>query len=350
VDRSVGLSVNLEQAGMPPAERAAFAARALEHVRRMPGVAAAARTGMPASGGMMFSMVTVEGVELPQIGPPGFQITNPVGDGYFQAAGLPLRRGRTFTATESMGKGEPVTIVSESFAKAAWRGADPLGRCVKVLPHSCVTVVGVAADVPMGLRDTMSLLLYQPLGAGDGTEQLNLLVRASGDVEATARAVRAAVQAMEPRLPYVSAYPLSEAPLIRSRFASYQLAAVAFSLFGGLALLVAAVGLYAVVAYTVARRTNEIGVRVALGATAAHVRQLVLGEGARHALLGAALGVVLGGVATHALRSKLYGVEPLDVPTFVVVTAVLLATALLASWLPARRAAAIPPTEALRSE
>jgi putative ABC transport system permease protein len=350
IDRSVGLSVNLQQAGMPPAERATFAARALEHVRKMPGVANAARTGMPVSGGMMFSMVTVAGVELPQIGPPGFQIVSPVGEGYFQAAGLPLRRGRAFTAAETMGGGSPVTIVSESFARAAWKGADPLGRCVRIEPDPCVTVVGVAADVPLGLRDTASLLLYQPLGAGDGTEQLNLLVRASADPEATAREVRAAVQAMDPRLPYVSAYPLSEAPMIRSRFASYQLAATAFSLFGGMALLVAAIGLYAVVAYGVARRTNEIGVRVALGATARNIRVLVLGEGARHAIAGTTIGVVLGAAATHALRAKLYGVKPLDVPTFVVVTVVLLATALLASWLPARRAAAIQPTEALRAE
>jgi ABC-type lipoprotein release transport system permease subunit len=113
---------------------------------------------------------------------------------------------------------------------------------------------------------------------------------------------------------------------------------------------VAAVGLYAVVAYGVARRTGEIGVRVALGATAGNIRQLVLGEGARHAVLGCAVGIAAGMAATHALRAKLYGVKPLDVPTFVVVTVVLLATAMLASWLPARRAAAIPPTEALRSE
>jgi putative ABC transport system permease protein len=348
LEHTAALSVNLEQAGMAPAERADFARRALERVRAVPGVTVAARTGMPATGGMVFSMVSVEGVELPPIGPPGFQITSPVGEGWFQAAALPIRRGRAFGPQDMTGA--PTTVVSESFAKAAWKGADPLGRCVRIEPDPCVTVVGVAADVPMTLKDTMAMLLYTPLKPGDLTEQLNLFVRSTGDVQETARMLRRMVQGMDRRLPYVSAMPMRDGEFVRNRLAPYRLSATAFSLFGGLSLLVAAIGLYAVVAYSVARRTGEIGVRVALGATAGHVRRLVLGEGARHAIVGCALGLALGAAATRALRARLYGVEPWDVPTFAVVTLVLLSVAVLASWLPARRAAAIPPTEALRSE
>jgi hypothetical protein len=194
------------------------------------------------------------------------------------------------------------------------------------------------------------MLVYQPMGIRDPSEELTLYIRSGSNVSATASAVRAAVQGLDERLPYVNAYPLMEGQRMRMELAPFRLAGAAFSLFGGLALLVAAIGLYAVVAYAVARRTNEIGVRVALGATARNIRYLVLGQGTRHALAGAAIGIALGAAATHALRAKLYGVQPLDVPTFAVVTMVLLAVALLASWLPARRAAAIPPTEALRSE
>jgi ABC-type antimicrobial peptide transport system permease subunit len=155
---------------------------------------------------------------------------------------------------------------------------------------------------------------------------------------------------MDARLPFVAAYALEDTPGISSQLAPYRLTATAFTAFGVLALLVAAIGLYAVVAYAVARRTNEIGVRMALGATARGIQRLVLGEGLRHAALGVALGAALGMVVTRALRARLYGVAPWDAPTFVTTAVLLLATALLATWLPARRAARIAPTEALRSE
>ena len=348
LEHTAALSVSLEQAGMAPSERAEFARRALERVRALPNVMVAARTGMPAQGGMMFSIVSVEGAELPQIGPPGYQVTSPVGEGWFEAAALPIRRGRAFGPQDMTGA--PTTIVSESFAKAVWKGTNPVGKCVRIEPDPCVTVVGVAADAPLSLRDTLALILYTPLRPGDGVEQLNLLVRVRGDVGEATRAIRRLVQGMDTRLPYVTAMAMRDGEFVVQRLAPYRLSATAFSLFGGLSLLVAAIGLYAVVAYSVARRTGEIGVRVALGATGRHVRQLVLGVGVRHALLGCVLGLALGAAATRALRARLYGVEPFDPVTFAVVTLVLLATALLASWLPARRAAAIPPTEALRAE
>jgi hypothetical protein len=299
---------------------------------------------------MVFNRITVDGVELPSAGPPGYQIANIVSPGYFEAARLALRAGRGFTDAD-VGGSEQVAVVSAAFARVAWRGADAVGKCLRENNTPCVRVVGVAADVPfLGLRDSSPMLVYRPMPVRDPSEELTLYIRSAGSDAPTARAVLAAVQGLDERLPYVKAYPLVDGQRMRTELAPYRLASAAFSLFGGLALLVAAVGLYAVVAYAVARRTSEIGVRVALGATARSIRYLVVGQGARHALLGTAIGLVLGAAVTHALRAKLYGVKPLDVPTFVVVTLVLLATALLASWLPARRAAAIPPTEALRSE
>jgi len=297
-----------------------------------------------------------DGATLPSPMGNDLQFVIGAGDGYFQALGQRIVRGRTFAPGERAGadtSGTAPVVVSESFARAAWRGADPIGRCVRRDEKSCAPVIGVARDVAyMSLRDTSVLVVYKPMSAlGGAAPTLQIMARTSGDdVARVAREVRAVLQGMDPRMPYVNGYPLLDNPGVRSQLAPYRLGAAAFALFGALALVVAAVGLYAVVAYSVARRTGEIGVRVALGAQAANIRRLVLGEGARHALVGCVVGIALGAAATRLLRAKLYGVAPFDVPTFAVATVVLVATALLASWLPARRAAAIPPTEALRSD
>ena len=353
IGRLITLSVGLDRAGIPASERAAFAERVLERVRALPGVEAAARAeGAPLTATLTMGRVSVEGATLPSPIAGDLQFVIAAGTDYFRAMGQPIRRGRAFLATDRSGRSAAdVVIVGEAFARAAFGAADPVGRCVRYEENPCARVVGVAADVAyMGIRDSSSMLVYQPMAVTESPSTLVLVVRARGDAATVAREVRALVQGMDARMPYVGAYAMAGDPRVRGELAPYQLAAAAFSLFGTLALLVAAVGLYAVIAYGVARRTGEIGVRVALGATAVNIRRLVLGEGARHGIAGVALGVVAGAAATYALRARLYGVAPLDVPTFVVVPVLLLATALLASWLPARRAAAIPPTEALRSE
>ena len=353
-NRVVIVHVPFGRSGIPSAERGLFVSQALARVRALPGVEHAANAfGAPFSRTLTLDEVKVDGVQLPSAMPNGMQFVISAGVDYFKAMGQPILRGRAFTSADPGVGGQQPVIVSESFARAAWKGADPIGRCVRRGADACRPVIGVARDVSyMGLRDAGTLLVYDPVAEGRTGPELTMLarVRAGRDPSAVAREVRAALQAMDARMPYVSAFALPDTPGVRGELAPFQLAATAFSLFGALAVLVASVGLYAVVAYAVTRRTGEIGVRVALGATAQHVRRLVLREGARHVLLGSALGLLLGAAATRALRARLYGVGPVDAPTFVIAALVLVTVALLASWLPARRAAAIPPTEALRSE
>ena len=351
LEHTAVVSLDATRLGYTPRQATLLGQRIVERLREVPGVRHAARTAVAPFHGIMFGTVEVPGVELKAMGGhAGMHFMNLVQPEYFAAVGLPLVRGRPFTATDAVPNAPPTVVVNEAFARAAWPTGDAIGQCVKVDGAPCATVIGVARDARfLSLREPPPPLVYKPLT--EFTEgHLNVLARIDGDPSAVARSMRAAVQQLDASLPYVAAYPLTESAMLRSSIAPYRLGAAAFSVFGGLSLLVALVGLYAVVSYAVAQRTHEIGIRTALGAARRDVVRLVVGEGLRHAGIGTLVGLALGFAVTRALRAKLYGVAPHDVPTFAVVTVGLLLAAALASWLPARRAAAISPTEALRAE
>jgi ABC-type antimicrobial peptide transport system permease subunit len=268
-------------------------------------------------------------------------------------------RGRGFTEADGQDSAR-VTVVGQTFARLVWPGEDPIGKCLYVGDDqtTCVQVVGVASNARISeLVEGRVLQYYLPV-AGVNTGAANdiinvdgmtdLLIRTRSPARDAAAAVQRALQGSEPNLPYVLVESLEEsvAPLQRS----WRMGATMFSAFGLLALAIAAVGVFGVTAYTVSQRTREIGVRIALGAQPGGVVRLVLRQGLRAAAAGAAVGLVGALVLGRAVASLLYGVTPADPLVFGAVTAVLLAVAVLAAWLPARRAARVDPIIALQAE
>jgi predicted lysophospholipase L1 biosynthesis ABC-type transport system permease subunit len=281
-----------------------------------------------------------------RLGPFAFHA---VSAGYFETMGTRVRRGRGITTADAR-DAPRVIVVSESMARSLWPGRDPLGQCVKVGADTapCSEVVGVAQDVRTGsLTEAPAPQFYasiDQLGLTGG----GLFVRTRGAAAAGVASLRRALQEVMPGAAYVRVTPLEEilAPVMRS----WTLGATMFSVFGGLALLLATLGLHTVVAYDVAQRRQELAVRSALGAHAGHVVRLVLGEGVRLALAGVAVGTLLALVAGRWLAPLLFGTSAHDPAVFGGVVATLLAVAVLAGATPAWRAARVDPNLALRSD
>ena len=270
---------------------------------------------------------------------------------YFRTIGQPLVLGRDFSETDAA-TAPPVAIVSERFAREHL-GGKPLGARISVLPkgETWRTVVGVVRDaVVQSLQAPADAGVYLPLrqraSAGTG---LTLLVRTSqGDAGALGPSLRDAMRAMDPALPV---HRLTTMDQVRAAATAEQRnGAAILAIFGALALILAAVGLHGVMLFTVRQRTREIGIRMALGATRRAVVGIFIRRGVRLTMVGGAVGIVLALGATQLLRSLLFGVAPTDAFTFLAVSLLFLVVALVASWLPARRAALVDPVTAMRAE
>jgi hypothetical protein len=284
--------------------------------------------------------------------PGGMFFTNTVDSAYFATLGLRVLRGRVPVATP----GARELVVSETFARRVFPDVEAVGRCVARAAgdSTCLRIVGVVADARyMSLRKAPPPIFYSAMAANsDGPSTLLVRVRGDADadrVRASAEAVRAAILAADPRVRFASVAPVADG-MLRSALSPYRLAATAFTAFGALALLMAAVGLYGVIAYAVTQRTGEFGLRMALGARGADVRGLVLRQGGRTALVGGVVGAACAVAIGRALRSRLFGVDPLDPVSLLVVAVLLGVVTLVASWLPAHRAAHVDPAIALRAE
>lgn len=272
-----------------------------------------------------------------------------IDDGFFDAAGIPLVEGRGFDARD-MADGQSVAIVSEATARRFWPGGDAVGRSVRAQgeDEGNLRVIGVAADVDLvSLGDVPDLAVYLPYSQVDA-RTLSVVVRTSGDPEAMSRAAVEAGRALDPDLWVVDATTL-ETHLSVWRLPA-QLSALVLSTFGLVALLLSAIGLYGVVSYAVATRTREVGIRLALGADTAAVVRLLTANGGRLVLIGSGVGLVISFAVTRLLRGLLFGVGSLDAVTFIGAPVVLATTALLAAYLPARRAVRCDPVAALRSD
>jgi ABC-type antimicrobial peptide transport system permease subunit len=240
-----------------------------------------------------------------------------------------------------------VAVISEALARRLWPGRDAVGRRLR---HGEVEreVVGVARDVKMRrLAEESSPHLYVPLAQGF-TPRVRLLLRTSGDLALASSAVRREIAALEKDLPVMEAMSLREA--VAFALFPQRMAGVIASALGAAGLGLAATGLYGLVSWSASRRTREIGVRVALGATRREVARLVLGQGLRLALAGVALGTLGAAALARGLRGLLPGVSPADPATYLAVALLLGGVALLASYAPARRAARVDPMTALRCE
>jgi ABC-type antimicrobial peptide transport system permease subunit len=243
-----------------------------------------------------------------------------------------------------------VMVVSEAMGKVLWPGRDPIGQCIRVQADTmpCTYVVGIAENIrEQRLLTDSGYFYYMPI-TQFRTQSGGLFVRAHHDAEDIKEPLRRALQREMPGAAYVTVTPFSQ--IVSPETRSWQLGATMFVAFGLLALVLAAVGLYSVIAYNVTQRTHEMGVRIALGARAGDVARLVIGEAVRVGAIGIAAGVALALWATRWVKPLLYDVSPTEPGIYLAVSLVLLAVAVLASWVPARRATRVDPNVALRAE
>lgn len=349
--------LSLPHADYPETGRAVAAVqRVVDEVGQIAGVESAAAVAiLPLSHDDSSSTLDIEGHPRP-VEQRLEASTREVSAGYFRAMRIPVLRGREFTAGDRAGAAE-VVAVSPEMARLAWPGEDPIGKRLawsiddKTGP-AWRQVVAVVGDVRQGdLADAMRQTIYLPMAQSDlwGERDVEMAVvaraRDGGDPSALAAPVRRAVLAVDPRLPVFGVTTLDEiraASVATTRFNMLLLTAL-----GGIGLLLAAVGIYGVISWFVSQRTQEIGLRMALGATERGVLTLVAWQAMRPVLVGLGVGLAGAVAATRALSSLLFGVTATDPATFAGVLVVLGGAALLASWLPARRAARVEPTRAL---
>jgi putative ABC transport system permease protein len=345
------------------ARRDAVLSRVRDRLTRVPSVRAVAIEDMPRFMGIAFAA----GLERPDVDTGGSDQThhvprmtpgsNSVSSGYVQASGLRLVRGRDITDADRAGT-LPVMVISARLAEEFWPGQDPLGRCLLVLYYQrapvCTSVVGVVADAEvLGLRDLGAYGLrptyYVPRAQHSDprfSSRADLVVRTWGDPRHVLDVVRRAATEAAPEVPHfqIETVPMRLGlDLDPMRNAESMLAT-----FGIVAVVLTAVGLGAVIAYTVVERTREMGIRIAMGARASDVIALVVRQAMVPAVLGIALGMGGAWMATRILVNALYGVSPTDPLTFAVVIGILSLVAVLACVAPARRAVAIDPIEAIR--
>lgn len=285
-----------------------------------------------------------------------------VSAGYFETLGIPLLHGRDFTAAEAAPDGgPPVAIIDDSLARALFGDANPLGRHV-LMDQSATAATGAGRQIEVVgvvrsphediVQHTAPRRIYRPLGQ---TPRPNIYVHVKTAVPAAATAMldplRRALLAVEPDAPLVLAQPLAVFVEQHINLNVYRMAAMIFGAFGGIALLLAMVGVYGVKAYAVARRVREIGIRVALGARPADVMRLILGQGLRQTACGVGAGLILAAMSATALSKLLYrSVNPFDPLLLAGTTLMIAAATLLACWVPARRATRVDPLVALRAE
>ncbi|HEX6631913.1 MAG TPA: ABC transporter permease [Gemmatimonadaceae bacterium] len=333
------------------AQRAAFYDAVTARLRALPGVQAVSVVGGTAGAayGLSFGVaLQAEGAaplaEQPELLPSGYADTS-----YFRTLGIPIVQGRAFTAADLPPEANAV-IIDPDLARALWADGRAVGRRFRTDSTSdWLTVVGVAGDVKLlGADDRAGRFeLYYPTRPGAGGQR-TIAVRTAGDPRALLGAMRAAVHAVDPRQPVARTETAEQR--YRDTLAKPRFLLLVMEAFAAVALLLAAVGLYGVISYTVAQRTREIGIRVALGAQAAQVVRAVLGDGLRIAAAGVALGLAAAVGLSRFLRSLLFGVSATDPATYAVMALALLGIALLATWLPARRASRVDPVDALREE
>jgi putative ABC transport system permease protein len=330
-----------------PARQAQFFGRALEAIRRIPGVEYAAVTDESPLSTFQSLAAGMAGEGQPPVSAPVVPVS--ASADYFRALRIPLLEGRFFDGRDGAGGGR-VAIVNRTLAGLLFPGLDPVGRRIHSGdgPDPWITVVGVVGDIRhRGLDDRFWPELYQPF-AQSPAPWMSFVVRTSADPMGLVPAARAAVAGIDRSQPLFDVQSLAgrtSQSVAQRRQRAFLLAA-----FAALALAIAVVGVYGVMACSVERRTHEMGVRIALGARPRAIFRMVLAEGMRMALLGMAAGLAGAIALTRVLEGFLFGVKPTDAATFIAVCLLLISAAGLAAYIPARRATRVDPMVALRHE
>jgi putative ABC transport system permease protein len=327
-----------------------FYVQLLERLGQLPGVTAAGGVAsLPLAGrGASGTFLIDNNPELK--GQAGYA---PASAGYFAAMGIPLLRGRLFDRSDTVNSPH-VAVISQSLARRYWPNEDPIGKRIQFgsmdTDKRLLHVIGVVGDVRNALDAEAGPMVYAyslQRPQWWQVSSLSIVARASNQPQSLIPAMRAAVEALRPNV------PLRFRTLDQVFFSSLDQRRFILALFGvfaAVALLIAAIGVYGVMAYMVTQRTQEIGVRMALGARAADVLRLALGHGMRLAVTGVALGLLAAFAMTRLMKSLLFGVEATDPLTFTAVASLLTIVALLACMIPARRATKVDPMVALRDE
>jgi predicted permease len=344
--------LSLPEAGWSDTARVkAFFDRVLPAVRAIPGVTTVGVVNaIPIAGGGGNSAFAVDG-STEFVGSTDYRV---VDSAYFRAMGIPLMHGRGFTAGDAAGA-EHVTVISQAMARKFWPGASPLGHRIRFPGMDAhkdlwLTVVGVVGDVRGQSLDTPpdpTAFVYYPQRPERLSSEATLVVRTTALSPALGDVIRQRVRAIDPNVP-VRLETLES--VVTGSVQSRRFSTSVIATFAALALLLAAVGIHGVLAYVVAQRQREIGVRMALGAARGTVRAMVLGDAMRAVFPGVVVGLVGALALSRVLRGMLYGVSATDPTVFVAVAVLLTAVAIAAAWIPARRATKVDPLEAIRAD
>jgi putative ABC transport system permease protein len=320
-----------------------FYDRVLERLETLPGVTAAGASDALPMGGNENALIGVAGPtpseKIERL--VDFRVVTP---GYFKAIGMTLKRGRDFTAADDE-HAPKVVIINEALARQFFPDQDVIGQRFGLDEQITVGIVGDARDD--NLDKDAAPGFYAPF-AQDPRVEMGIVLRSTVEPEALIVSVRNAMKELYPAQPILGFKTMEQR--IYERTAAKRIMTIVMGVFAGIALLLAAIGLYAIMAYAVSQRTHEIGVRLALGAPRSSILRLVLGQGLKLTLTGMALGIIGGFALTKFMVSLLYGVSATDALTFILASSTLVGAAILACWLPARQATKVDPMVALRAE
>ena len=350
LDSVASMTVDATQSGRPPAQATATLVRIRDRAAALPGVAGAAlatRPPLTPFGPTNTLVLDEHATHRTRSGTVEVAASGVTAD-YFSVLQIPMLHGRPFADGDAAGA-PAVAIVSESMARAFWGTSEIVGRRYRYEgTEAWVTIIGVAKDLPIvSPGEPPRAFVYRPF-AQFGFGRAGLVIRTTGDAAAVLNTVRQEIRAVDSSIPVLNAATMRE-----HSARALAIPRAATRLLGGLGLLtilLACVGIYSIVAFSVARRRGEMGVRMALGATATQVVRMVVREMMALVVVGVIGGLILGGILAPALRSLLIGIQPLDALTFTAVAALVAATALLTAWIPARRAAEANPAAVLRAE
>ncbi len=326
--------------------------RVTEQVSALPAVESVGSINHLPIGGDLWNLgYRIEGRPAPRPGEGSQAVYRVVKTGYFRTMQLPLARGRDITEQDNE-KSPLVVINNEAMASRQWPAQDPIGRRISLSGEKPVTIIGVAANARQSdwtsKPDDEIYLPYLQRPNSLGLNQLTFVVRTRTAPESLISAIEKQVQGIDSDLPV--SHLASMEQVIADKLWRSRLATVLLGIFAGIALVLAVIGIYGVISYSVRERTQEIGIRMALGAQSSQVLRLTLVESLKPILAGTAAGLVLAIVLSRLMSTLLYGVSAMDLYTFVAVTAVLIVSATLAAYAPARRAAKVDPLVALRYE
>jgi putative ABC transport system permease protein len=331
-----------------------FWQRVLDQVHQLPGVEAAALgTNIPLTGDHSRGDITLEGMALPKPGSFPHPDIHEVSPGYASTLGIPLQRGREFTDADTE-TAPPVAMINTAVAQRYFAHQDPVGKRLMFGRPSAqrapkwITIVGVAGDTKLyGLANPARLEVYVPFRQFAASD-MTLIVKSGIEPAALTSAIRSTIASIDKEQPIFAIATMQQ--LVKNSVSTRRITLILLGVFGALALVLGAIGIYGVLAYSVAQRTHEIGIRMALGARRGDVLRMVLAQGAKIAGAGVVIGILASFGLTRLMSNLLFSVSPADPVTFAAVAIVLVLVALLASYVPARRTLRVDPMIALRHE